>query len=106
MTAAPDAGAIRQALRCGRLGCRCGRDGGEVHCPAHDDAHLSLSLTERGGRVLVHCQAGCPQEAVLETLRARRLWPAPGSANGARSPAQSRRKKTSRHLSVTRVQVC
>jgi len=37
-------------------------------CPAHDDRTQSLSLTERDGKVLLHCHAGCSTEAVLETL--------------------------------------
>jgi hypothetical protein len=34
-----------------------------------------LSITEdRGGKVLLKCQAGCSQEAVIEALRERGLW--------------------------------
>ncbi len=71
---------IRLALRCGRRGCECARPRGPVHCPAHDDAHPSLSVDERDGRLLVHCFAGCQQEDVIEALRARGLW-------GGRPPA-------------------
>ena len=42
-------------------------------CPAHEDRNPSLSVTQRGGQVLVHCHAGCTQEAVLEALEARGL---------------------------------
>lgn len=42
-----------------------------AHCPAHDDKNPSLSIAEDGDRVLVHCHAGCSQEAVLEALEAR-----------------------------------
>ena len=34
-------------------------------CPAHPDRTPSLSIAVKGGRVLVHCFAGCPAEAVL-----------------------------------------
>jgi len=46
-----------------------------ARCPAHDDRSPSLSITERGDKVLLHCFAGCDQQAVIEALRARGLWP-------------------------------
>lgn len=66
---------IKRALRCGRPGCACARERGNVHCAAHDDKTPSLSVTERDGRVLVRCHRGCTQEAVIAALRARDLWP-------------------------------
>jgi hypothetical protein len=33
-----------------------------------------LHVTESDGKVLVHCFAGCSNEAVIEALRARNLW--------------------------------
>lgn len=69
-----DAETIRVALRCAQPWCGCQR-GKQVHCPAHDDEHPSLSVdTGHDGRVLVHCFAGCTQEAVIGALRVRRLW--------------------------------
>jgi putative DNA primase/helicase len=53
-----------------------GGDGWVARCPAHDDRKPSLSLTERDGRILVCCHAGCSQSAVIAALRARGLWPA------------------------------
>jgi hypothetical protein len=45
-------------------------------CPAHEDRNPSLSLCDSGdGKVLIHCHAGCSQEAVIAALRARGLWP-------------------------------
>jgi hypothetical protein len=52
---------------------RCGR-GFIARCPAHEDRHPSLSLSERDGRVLVHCHAGCAQADVIAALRERGLW--------------------------------
>lgn len=71
----PDADAIRAALRCDRPGCSCTRPRGLVHCPGHDDSQPSLSVVERDGHVLLKCYAGCPQDRVIDALRARGLWP-------------------------------
>ncbi len=50
-------------------------DGWLARCPAHDDKNPSLSLKNHNGRILVHCHAGCSQEAVVAALKARGLWP-------------------------------
>ena len=44
-------------------------------CPAHEDKKPSLSITQKNGRVLVRCFAGCSQQAVLSALKNRGLWP-------------------------------
>jgi hypothetical protein len=45
------------------------RGGCMVRCPAHDDRHPSLSISEgRGGRILLYCHAGCSHERVREKL--------------------------------------
>ena len=43
-------------------------------CPAHEDNNPSLSLREDGGKVLLHCHAGCAQRDVVDALKARGLW--------------------------------
>jgi putative DNA primase/helicase len=49
---------------------------GMCRCPAHDDDDPSLHVsTGRSGRLLVHCFAGCAQEAVINALRWEGLWP-------------------------------
>lgn len=54
-------------------------------CPAHDDHDPSLSVGQSDqGQVLVHCFSGCSQEAVIDALKAKNLWP---SKNGDRAPA-------------------
>ena len=77
---------IAQSLACGKRGCGCAaaaRTGrGLTHCPAHEDTSPSLSLSESGDRVLVHCQAGCTQDAVIAALRERGLWPEGNKAAG------------------------
>ena len=65
------------------LGGRMTESGGMVRCPAHDDTTPSLHVTAGEGRVLVHCHAGCTQEAVLDTLREQGLDLRPSRGNGA-----------------------
>lgn len=43
-------------------------DGWIARCPAHEDRNPSLSVTERDGKILYHCHAGCTQEAVHDAL--------------------------------------
>jgi len=57
------------------LGGKRTRDGYLCHCPAHADTNPSLHVKEKDGKILVHCFAGCTQDAVIEALRARGLWP-------------------------------
>ena len=48
---------------------------GTAKCPAHPDHNPSLSVSDGdGGKVLIHCFAGCSQEAVLDALRSRGAW--------------------------------
>ena len=61
-------------------------DGYLLCCPAHDDHNPSLSVRGAGdGRVLVHCHAGCSQEAVVSALKAMGLW-----GSGASTPSPSK----------------
>jgi hypothetical protein len=39
-----------------------------VHCPAHDDAKPSLSVTESDGCILLHCFAGCGIDDICAAL--------------------------------------
>ena len=43
-------------------------------CPAHDDKHPSLSITDTNDKVLVHCFSGCSQTDVIDALRSQGLW--------------------------------
>lgn len=53
--------------------------GYKARCPAHNDTTPSLSIRDGdGGRLLVHCHAGCTQEAVIEALRRLGHWPEKG----------------------------
>ena len=73
----PDLPGIRRALSCANPGCRCQTRGdARYHCPAHPGDGATLSITEKDGRILVHCFAGCEGKAVVAALRERKLWPA------------------------------
>ena len=43
-------------------------------CPAHDDRNPSLSVSDKNGKILVKCWAGCTQEEVIGALRGMGLW--------------------------------
>ena len=61
-------------------------DGYLARCPAHNDHHPSLSISEgEDGRVLLHCWAGCETARVLAAMGLS--WsdlyaPRPGSRGG------------------------
>ena len=64
------AAAIAQGLG----GKRAGRDTFMCCCPAHDDSNPSLSVSQKDGKVLVKCFAGCEQSAVIDALKGLGLW--------------------------------
>jgi hypothetical protein len=74
-----DARALTEALG-GKWRASATAPYGSAPCPAHDDHAPSLSISERGGKLLVRCHAGCEQEAVLAGLRERGLWPGAGES--------------------------
>ncbi len=39
-----------------------------ARCPAHDDKSPSLSVTEKDGKVLIHCYAGCAAVEIVEAV--------------------------------------
>ena len=73
-------GTVKEGLDCHSYGCSCSR-GSDTHCPAHDDKHPSLSITEVDGKTLWKCHAGCSQEAVTQALVDRGLY-VPKATNG------------------------
>lgn len=56
------------------LGGKRSGDGFIAPCPAHDDHRPSLSITDGDHGSLVHCHAGCSQEAVIFALNELGLW--------------------------------
>lgn len=39
-----------------------------ARCPAHGDKHQSLSISEKDGRILVNCHAGCSANAIVGAM--------------------------------------
>ena len=37
-------------------------------CPAHSDKNPSLAVSEKGGKILLHCHAGCSNESIVSAL--------------------------------------
>ncbi len=37
-------------------------------CPAHDDRNPSLSVTEKDGKILLHCHRGCTPEEIVNAM--------------------------------------
>lgn len=48
-----------------------GPDRWTARCPAHDDRGPSLSLRDDGGKILMHCFAGCDPISVLDAIGLR-----------------------------------
>jgi 5S rRNA maturation endonuclease (ribonuclease M5)/rhodanese-related sulfurtransferase len=67
MNAAAIARGLRRVRRSGAEWIAC--------CPAHEDNNPSLSFRDAEDQVLVHCHAGCSQDAVVAALKDLGLWP-------------------------------
>ena len=78
-----DAGELARALG----GARREGAGWRARCPAHDDHDPSLGISDRDGKLLVHCRAGCSQADIIAALRERQLWSKPNTDNGPRIAA-------------------
>ena len=77
-----------EALKWGQSGCDCLRakpGKGHVHCPSHDDLSPSLSVSEKEGKILVHCFATCSQDSVITALKEEGLWPKPAQTSTKKS---------------------
>lgn len=52
-------------------------------CPAHDDKHSSLSITESDdGKILLHCHAGCTFDSIAAALGVEKKQLMGGNSNG------------------------
>jgi hypothetical protein len=52
-----------------QLHARRNSGGWIARCPAHEDRDPSLSISERNGRILLHCFVGCTAEAICDCLK-------------------------------------
>jgi len=52
-------------------GVRRNGSGWHATCPAHPDKNPSLSVTVRGGIILVFCHAGCTVESICGALKTK-----------------------------------
>jgi archaellum biogenesis ATPase FlaH len=81
MAEPPTATTITQALICELSGCLCQKTAHEgkglTHCPAHGDGRPSLHIDVKDGKPLFRCFAGCTQDAIIDELKRRDLWPKP-----------------------------
>jgi Family of unknown function (DUF5906)/Domain of unknown function (DUF6371) len=76
----------REHLSCAEIAAALGRgrevklgpDAYNTLCPCHNDAGPSLSIKEKGGKLLFYCHAGCKQSEVLSELTRLGLLPKKG----------------------------
>jgi putative DNA primase/helicase len=78
--------------------------GWKALCPVHADKNPSLSIREKGGKVLIHCFAGCPTEAVLTALgiEAQDLFADDGSAQQVATEYDYRNEKNELRFQIVR----
>jgi 5S rRNA maturation endonuclease (ribonuclease M5)/energy-coupling factor transporter ATP-binding protein EcfA2 len=59
---------VRDVLRVLRNLKETGHDQWLASCPSHEDDTPSLSIADRGGKILLYCFAGCDYERIVESL--------------------------------------
>lgn len=63
-----------------------------ARCPAHDDKNPSLSISNGGGKILLHCHAGCTPEAIVGAIGLSMKDLRTDNGNGAPGPREPARK--------------
>ncbi len=70
----------------------------------HDDKKPSMVISDTpDGKVLVHCFSGCSQEAVIEGLRAKGLWPDATPQQKHNHQLRERRKLVEHHRLILKM---
>lgn len=70
---------MHQPITIDQLAARCdrvrwnGRDSFTACCIAHDDRSPSMSVSQNGDKLLMHCHSGCTQEELLHAAGIRAL---------------------------------
>jgi hypothetical protein len=57
-----------QQILAGLAMVKSSSDGWQALCPAHDDHKPSLAISEKQGKILLHCRAGCTTSAVVAAM--------------------------------------
>jgi putative DNA primase/helicase len=83
---------------------------GMCRCPIHDDSTASLHVeASADGKVLLHCHAHCPQEALIAWCRQRGLWhttPRPPEQQRQRQPNEQRQREQDEEQARQRTTIC
>ena len=69
-------------------------------CPAHDDRNPSLSISDKNGKILVKCWAGCTQDEVIGALRDLGLWHSASRTQVERRKRFDLKREVSRHQGI------
>jgi putative DNA primase/helicase len=87
------------------LGGRKSGAGWVARCPAHEDRVPSLSISDSPDeKVLVHCHAGCDQQAVIGTIKSLGLWHGTSGSSGASPGAVPNHNQRSSRFDVDRTE--
>ena len=69
-------------------------------CPAHDDRNPSFSVSDKNGKILFKCWAGCSQEEVISALRDLGLWHSASRHQLERRKCSDLKKDIHRHQGI------
>ncbi len=75
------------------------REGGEWRCRCPVHGGRSLSITEKDGRLLLICRAGCPQDGIIAALKTMGLWGNASCLDIPLPPAPEPQNDTDRRIS-------
>lgn len=75
-------------------------------CPAHDDKNPSLSITEKDGKILLNCWAGCTCDEIIDALglKLSDLFTDSGM-NDQQSQVYAKNKTAMQHLEMLEIEI-
>lgn len=59
---------LQELIQRFKISRRNGPDSYQCICPAHQDKQASLTITQKDGKLLLHCHAGCDTQTILEEV--------------------------------------